>query len=69
MTASFIKLSAYDNAKFLTDYDAGTDIHTLKVVTSVSGQASAVRLSPGDNAKLATDYNTTTGIHTLVVAT
>lgn len=69
MADSFVKLSAFDNAKFLTDYDAGTDKHTLKVVTSVSGTASYVRLSPGDAAKLATDYNASTDIHTLVVAT
>lgn len=31
MTASFVKLFMGDNAKLLTDYNAGTDKHTLKV--------------------------------------
>lgn len=69
MTASFVKLSAFDNVKLATDYDSGTGLHTLKVTTSVSGVASFVRLSPGDAAKLATDYSVSTDYHTLVVAT
>lgn len=31
MSAAFVKLFMGDNAKLLTEYDSGTDKHTLKV--------------------------------------
>lgn len=37
MTASFVKLFMGDNAKLLTDYNVGTDYHTLKVSGDLGG--------------------------------